>query len=719
MTPFSDTFLEIAAILALATGLGIAGQKLRQPLIIMFLAAGILAGPAFLGIIASYEQIDLLAHIGIALLLFIVGLKLDLNLIRTTGPVALATGMGQIIFTSAIGFGIALALGQDLIGAAYVAVALTFSSTIIIVKLLSDKKEIDSLHGQIAVGFLIVQDIAAILALVLLTTFGAQAPEEGTVLWSSLFIVFKGLALLGSVALLMKFVLPGVTRRLAHSQEILTLFAIAWAVSLGAGSDLLGFSKEVGAFLAGISLASTGYRDAIGARLTSLRDFLLLFFFIDLGARLDWSTVGAQLGPSIWLSLFVLIGNPLIVLVIMGWMGYRRRTSFLAGLTVAQISEFSLIVAALGLSIGHITPETMGLITLVGVITIFASTYMILYSGRLYQLLAAPLKVFERRVPFREAAIDSAQTDPQVDVILMGLGNYGSGLASYLQQRNKTILGVDFDPNALERWRARGMPVLYNDLADPEIHEHIPFGQARWVVSSIRSPELNLALLQRLRNLGYPGKVALTAANAQEAERFEKAGAHVTLRPFADAAEQAADALTHAMDVLPEKVDWPIAFHEVRIQTSSTFAGQRVRKIPLRSETGVSILAVSRAGRIHYDLQSDFRVHPGDRLVIMGPAEELRRAEALLNTTRNVDDAKRTDRFVIAEVQIGEKSPLAGQTLAEAQFRQKHGVTVVGIRRAKEKITTPAPTERLFAGDSLIVIGNAEAVKALTGNSPL
>lgn len=367
-------FFEIATILILATLLGIVGQKLRQPLLIMFLATGILAGPAGLGIIASYDQIELLAHIGIALLLFIVGLKLDLNLIRTTGPVALATGLGQIIFTSIIGFAIALALDMSVISAAYVAVALTFSSTIIIVKLLSDKKEIDSLHGQIAIGFLIVQDIAAILALVALTTFGSPAGTEESVFMSSVIIAAKGLGMLGVIALLMKYVLKRLTRYLAHSMELLTLFAIGWAVFLGVGSEVLGFSKEVGAFLAGISLASTDFRDSISVRLISLRDFLLLFFFVDLGARLDWSAVGSQLGSAALFSIFVLIGNPVIVLIIMGIMGYRRRTAFLAGLTVAQISEFSLIVAALGLNLGHISMETMGLITLVGVVTIFVST---------------------------------------------------------------------------------------------------------------------------------------------------------------------------------------------------------------------------------------------------------------------------------------------------------------------------------------------------------
>ncbi|HPA46114.1 MAG TPA: cation:proton antiporter, partial [bacterium] len=507
------SFYEIAAILGLATFLGIVGQKLRQPLIIMFLATGILAGPSCLGIIASYAQIELLAQMGIALLLFIVGLKLDLHLVRTTGPVALATGLGQIVFTSIIGFVIAIGMGMTVITSAYVSVALTFSSTIIIVKLLSDKKEIDSLHGQIAVGFLIVQDIAAILALVGLTTFGSSLSEEGSVMRTSLLIAGKGLGLLAFVGVLMRYVLPDLLRRIAHSQEMLVLFAIAWAVLLGAGGELLGFSKEVGAFLAGVSLASTEYRDSIGGRLTSLRDFLLLFFFIDLGARLDWSTVGSQVNAAIWFSLFVLIGNPLIVLIIMGVMGYRRRTALMAGLTVAQISEFSLIVAALGLSLGHISPETMGLITLVGVVTIFASTYMILYSGPLYRFLSKPLLIFERRNPYRETVGDTGQEMRMVDVILVGLGNYGSGLAKCLSDRKKDIVGVDFDPIALQKWRSRGISALYGDIADPEIHEQLPLRKARWVVNTVRDRELNLSLIHLLKSLGYGGKVALTATN--------------------------------------------------------------------------------------------------------------------------------------------------------------------------------------------------------------
>jgi len=187
---------------------------------------------------------------------------------------------------------------------------------------------------------------------------------------------------------LMRWVLPMVVALMARSQELLLIFAIAWGVALAALGEWAGFSKEAGAFLAGFSLASTPYREAMNARLTGIRDFLLLFFFIDLGSKLDFSTLGAEIVPAIVLSLFVLIGNPLIVLAIMGYMGYRRRTGFLAGLTVAQISEFSIVFIAMGISLGHVGVSALGLTTLVGVATITVSTYMILNSQWLYERLS-------------------------------------------------------------------------------------------------------------------------------------------------------------------------------------------------------------------------------------------------------------------------------------------------------------------------------------------
>ena len=540
---FDNVFSEIAAVLLTAALIGAVAVKLRQPLIVSFIAVGLLVGPAGFGWVSSADQVDLLAKIGITLLLFVVGLKLDIHLIRTTGLVALATGLGQVTFTSLIGYGIALALGLAPVAALYVAVALTFSSTIIIVKLLSDKREIDALHGRIAVGLLIVQDLVVVAAMIGLSAFGASQTGSAGIAYEMLKVLLKGVGFLILTGLMMRYLLPDLLHRLALSHELLVLFAISWAVALAAVGAHLGFSKEVGAFLAGISLASTSYREAIASRLVSLRDFLLLFFFIDLGAQLDPGLLGAHVGPALVLSLFVLIGNPLIVMVIMGVMGYRKRTGFLTGLTVAQISEFSLILAALGVSLGHIDAKIMGLITLVGLITIGLSTYLILYSHRLYDLLARRLQIFERSVHHLEQAGDSEGYLPSPEAVVFGIGRYGSELIRGLKEQSWNVLGIDFDPDVIRYWRREGISVRYGDAEDPEFLATIPLQQLGWVISTANELSVNLALLASLRHQTFRGKTAVRINRPEDAEVLLRAGANVILSPFADGAKKAVEEL--------------------------------------------------------------------------------------------------------------------------------------------------------------------------------
>jgi Kef-type K+ transport system membrane component KefB len=537
-------FGEIAALLALAAAVGALALRLRQPLIVAFIAVGLLAGPSVLGWVHAHDEIDLLAQLGIAVLLFVVGLKLDLTLVRHLGPVALATGIGQLAFTIVFGFALALGLGMDWVKALYVAVALTFSSTIIIVKLLSDKREIDSLHGRIAVGFLIVQDIAVVIAMMIVGswTTGASAWATGAV------IVVKLVAALAVIGLLMRFVLPPLLRRLARSQELLLLFGVAWGVALAAVGEALGFSREVGAFLAGFSLASTEYREALSTRLTTLRDFLLLFFFIDLGSRLDLGMLGGELGAAVVFSLFVLIGNPLIVLAIMGAMGYRKRTGFLAGLTVAQISEFSIVFVAMGISLGHVSADALGLVTLVGLVTITTSTYMILYSERLYELCEPWLGIFERRRPARELALDAAAPDTAPEVIVFGLGRYGGRLLADLHERGVRALGIDFDPEAVRELRGRGLDTRFGDAEDLHLLEHLPLTRVRAVVSTLPQADTGIALLRSLQALRFDGQVVVAARSDPEAALLAEAGAMTVLRPYRDAADYAAARVLHLLD---------------------------------------------------------------------------------------------------------------------------------------------------------------------------
>jgi len=538
---------QFALLLAVAAIVGAIALRLRQPLLVAYIVVGVLLGPSALGWVTAHDQVDLLAQIGVTVLLFVVGLKLDLHVVKSVGPVALATGIGQIVFTTVIGFGIAMALGMAPLTALYVAVALTFSSTIIIVKLLSDKRELDSLHGRIAVGFLIVQDIAVVVAMLLLGSW--QSGADTVDLWRlGLEVSLKLTAALAAVAVLMRYVLPRLLHLLARSQEMLLLFALAWGTALAATGDMLGFSKEVGAFLAGFSLASTAYREAIAARLTALRDFLLLFFFIDLGARLDLGLLGAQVGDALLLSLFVLVGNPLIVMAIMGVMGYRKRTGFLAGLTVAQISEFSIIFMAMGVALGHANPAALGLVTLVGLVTITLSTYMILYSQPLYARLAPWLGYFERKRPFREMAMERnrSEADP-AEVIVFGAGRFGCRLIEQLRAQGIHTLAVDFDPELVRRLRRRGWPVRFGDAEDTEFPATLPLAAASWVVSTLPEAATNTALLTALRAHGFSGKLALALRGDDDGAAFSERGVDRVFRPYDDAADFAAEEIIQAL----------------------------------------------------------------------------------------------------------------------------------------------------------------------------
>lgn len=513
-----NPFYEFTTILFLAAILGGIGLLLKQPLIVMFIALGIIAGPSVLDIVKSKENFHLLSEIGIAILLFIVGLKLDLRIIKSVGKIALLTGLGQVIFTTVFGYFIGLMLGFTSLHSFYIAVALTFSSTIIIVKLLSDKKEIDSLHGQIAIGFLIVQDIVVILVMIALSTIGKNTNSSLSEDLTQTFV--SGAILLAFTLIAMKWIIPFVSFYLAKSKELLTLFAIAWAVSLASAGELMNFSGEVGAFLAGISLASSDFRDSISSRLISLRDFLLIFFFVNLGAELNLADIGTNIYSAVIFSLFVLIGNPIIVMIIMGFMGYRKRTSFLAGLTVAQISEFSLIFAGLGLAVGHINNEIVGLITLVGLITIGLSTYLIIYAHPIYEFLSPLLTVFQRKKPYRESGKQLKQ-DASYDVIIIGIGRFGKKLTEMLENHSEiSYLGIDFDPLVLKENRKKNKNIIYGDIEDPEILEHIPLKNTKYIISTVTDLDDQIQFVNMLRKENYTGKIFLTALNEKDLEEL-------------------------------------------------------------------------------------------------------------------------------------------------------------------------------------------------------
>lgn len=545
----SNPFYELSLLLIFASFVGFIGQFAKQPLIVSFIVVGILSGPFAFDIIKDKDNVELLAELGIAVLLFVVGLKLDIKLIKNLGYVSLATGLGQVFFTSIVGFFIGIGLGLDYINSIYIAVALTFSSTIIIVKLLSDKREVDSLHGRIAIGFLIVQDLVVVISMIFLSTFGITNETEQhhlTVLDKTINLLLILCTVTVITYLFVQKIANTLMRYISKSSELMLIFGISWAALLASIGSYVGFSKELGALIAGISLASTPFRELLFSKLNPLRDFLLLFFFVSLGGKLEMDLIANSIFPAIVFSLFVLIGNPLIVMVIMGFMGYRKRTGFLCGLTVAQISEFSLIFIAMGVTLGHIGNDSLGLVTLVGLITIASSIYMITYSQVIYDKIEGYLNFFEKK------HLNNNELKPlknkKYDAVIFGMGRYGKEISSILINKNLKVLGIDFNPEEIKKSTLKGAKVIYGDACDNDFLESLNIHNIKYIISAMPQRDFGLThedprivLIKGLKSMQYDGKIIVSTQHEEEEKHLLKAGADLVLLPYHDAAEMAVE----------------------------------------------------------------------------------------------------------------------------------------------------------------------------------
>jgi Kef-type K+ transport system membrane component KefB/voltage-gated potassium channel Kch len=518
-------FIELSKILVitvLATGLV---GLLRQPAIIGYILSGIIAGPLIFNIIDSTETLAAFSQIGVALLLFFVGLNLNPKVIKDIGKVAVITGLGQVIFTSSITFIILTVLGYPPITAFYISIAMAFSSTIVIMKLLSDKKDLDSLHGRISMGFLIVQDFIAIFILLIVSSLDSG----GDLATLAVETILKGLGGIFVLFLLALYVLPRITKTIAKSQEFLLLFSISWCFMVAAVFHYLNFSIEAGALLAGITLSMSPYHFEISSKMKPIRDFFLIIFFIMLGSEMIFANILENLGTIIGLSFFVLIGNPIIVMILMGAMGYTKRNSFLSGLAVAQISEFSFIVVTMGVTLGQVSQEILSLVTVVGLITFTGSTYLILYSHKIYPLLSDYLSVFEKKG--KKVDEHRYHEDNQYEIILFGYNRIGFDILESLKKLRKNFLIVDYDPDIITKLSREGYECRYGDANDSELLNEINFEEAKMVISTIPIIDTNLLIINKVSEVNKEAIISVVSHQISEAERLYQEGATYVIMP--------------------------------------------------------------------------------------------------------------------------------------------------------------------------------------------
>jgi len=519
-----EVLISISFIIAIATIATIIAKIIKQPPIIAYLISGVLAGPLFFNIIGgdASSLIQIFAHMGVALLLFIVGLNLDLRVLKEVGIVSTFAGVSEIIVTGGIGVLIAIGLGFSNITALYIGAALAFSSTVVVVKILSDKKEIDTLHGRIAVGILIVEDFVAAIALMAIPLFNQSGNIFSIFIWLSLAL---GLIIL--IFLFAHFILNRFLNYLARSQETLFLFGIAWALILATIFDRFGFSLEIGALIAGMSLASSKYTLELGGKIKPLRDFFVILFFVFFGSQLASSLNWNLIKIALILSFFIIIGKPIIVMTILRLFGYKKRTNFLAGVSIAQISEFSLILILLGFTLGHLSQEIMSLTVLIAIITIGVSSYSIYYSHSIFNKLSKFLGIFEGKNKEKE----QRKIKESYDIILFGYHRIGYKILNALKEMKIPFAVVDYNPKVILSLGKQGINCIYGDASDKEFLDEIELGKTKIIISTVPDEYSNLIIKERLKELKSDAVFIATAEQPRSAIDLYKQGADYVIIP--------------------------------------------------------------------------------------------------------------------------------------------------------------------------------------------
>lgn len=516
-------FFQLAVILFTAFVVSYIVRSFKQPVIIGYIIAGIIISPFIIKFGASTEVIDIFSKLGIAFLLFIVGLHLNPKVIREVGVSSLLVGLGQMILTFGLGFLVCFKiLGFDSVASAYVGIALAFSSTIIIMKLLSDKQHLDSLYGKLSIGILIIQDLVAVGVLMFISSIS----NGGAFSDFALKGVVGVLGLIIVLFILGFFILPKLTKGVARSQELLFLFSICWCFVVAALFSYFGFSIEIGALIAGVILSVSPYSTEISSKIRPLRDFFLIIFFIILGFNVNFSNLGPILINALILSFIVLVFKPLILMIFMMMFGYTKRTNFLVGTTLAQISEFSLIILAMGVALGHISQGILHTLILTMIITIILSTYMIIYSNDFYHRLSRFVSIFEKKGIKRERKIKN-----YYDAVLFGYNRIGFSILNSMKKVKQKYLVIDFNPDTISDLGKLRIPCLYGDVDDPELLRDLPLDKIKLAVSTVPDFETNSLLIENIRGINVKAIIIVRAHSIADALELYRKGANYVLTP--------------------------------------------------------------------------------------------------------------------------------------------------------------------------------------------
>lgn len=502
-------------------------KALKQPMIIWYIIAGIAISLFIPSLLQANTAFQSFGNLGISLLLFIVGMELNPTIIKDLGKVSLIAWFFQVVITAAIGYIIATFLWFDVMTSSFLALGFAFSSTIVVLKLLGDREEMESTYGRLSIWILIVQDLLVMLLILWMATF--KNVENTSSALVVVTLVAKVIGLGAGVYLLSKYFIPMITKKIAESQEYLFLFSIGRCFILWAIFYLLGFGIEIGALVAWISLANSSYRFEITSRIKPLRDFFIVIFFVLLGSHVNfWTTHMSMLLPLLIFVAFVLIIKPIITMIVLGFLGHTRKNNFLTWISLGQISEFSFLIITIGITSWYIKdPTILSMITLIWLITIAGSSYSTIYGERIYHFLK-PILSF---LPWIRNKEYKKINKKNYELVIFWYGRFGSNLYLTLHQTHKKILVVDEHPGIIAHLQKKKIPCIYGDIGDIDFLQELNLKSSKMIISTVKKFDENMILLKTIKQHNPNIIIVLVSNQIHEAIKLYEQGADYVILP--------------------------------------------------------------------------------------------------------------------------------------------------------------------------------------------
>jgi Kef-type K+ transport system membrane component KefB len=537
---------DITLCILFAWALGLLAHFFRQPLILAYLIAGFLIGPFGMGWVKSQESISVISELGLIFMLFMIGLEIDLKKIVRAGRVILFAAGGQLIGGCALGIlffvGIGLPMGGGGFDAVYLCIACVLSSTVIIVKVLYEKRELDTLPGRITLGVLVLQDIFAILFL------AVQPSLDNLQVSVILLSIVRVGALVATALILSRYVLPWLFHQIARRPELILLGALAWCFLIGEIAEKLHLSREMGSLVAGVSLSTFPYALDVTAKVTTLRDFFITLFFVALGMTIPIPNLSV-VGLALIIAAFTVVSRVVTTFAPLYLMKQGLRASLLPAINLAQISEFSLVVIQTGIAAGHIKTETASAASFAFVLLAVLSTFVMVRSDQITRLAISPLKRIGLRDLDHGHAQDAGHEDGHGEtrrIVILGFFRAASALLSEIERQNQSLLEqisvIDFNPDVFRTLRDRGVHVIYGDISNVDTLVHAGVGQAEMIILSVPDSLLkgasNDKLVRHVRTLNPTARIVATADLLSDVADLYAAGAdYVAVPRLSDAHE--------------------------------------------------------------------------------------------------------------------------------------------------------------------------------------